>query len=404
MNHAPSLLLICYKIERGKGSEDGSGYNIAARLAQSGYQLTLISRCNNVDLLQDDPVFQHSLLIGVDVPKPLSFIKRKGRGIIIYYYLWQLCVGLVVRDLQRRTLFDVIHQLNFHTDWAPHFLRGRGSKVVWGPISHHKWISPDFIHQGKIKAVLGEWLKLAAKHAFWRLDPLLKMAIARTDHILYADEDLAPPFRRHRNKVTFQPYAASQPEFLALPRRKPHFNVLTVGRLVPLKGFMASLEAFARFCEPLAPESVTLTIIGSGELDQRLRQRANELGLQERVRFIPWVKQSELAQFYREASVFLYPSFEAQGLVVAEAMAASVPVICLQGTGPSFLVGEAGLTVPRESFPLVVEQLTLRLQTLHGEYAHDPEAYLQRCQRTRQEYDQRLDWDVVVTNLLRLYR
>ena len=53
------VLLICYKIEDKKGSEDGSGYNLAKRLATADINLTLVSRSNNIALLKNDSSFKH---------------------------------------------------------------------------------------------------------------------------------------------------------------------------------------------------------------------------------------------------------------------------------------------------------------------------------------------------------
>ena len=53
-----TLLLICYKIEKDKGSEDGSGYNFVTHLADSVDSLTLITRNNNVEKLKLDENYQ----------------------------------------------------------------------------------------------------------------------------------------------------------------------------------------------------------------------------------------------------------------------------------------------------------------------------------------------------------
>src|SRR5438094_9792809 len=107
------VLLVSYKIRAGKGSEDGSGYHIAAELARRGCDVTLISRVDNIDLLRHDPNFADISLVGVDVPRNLGFFKQGGRGIILYYYLWQIAVGGRALQLDREEPFDVAHQRNF---------------------------------------------------------------------------------------------------------------------------------------------------------------------------------------------------------------------------------------------------------------------------------------------------
>ena len=112
----------------------------------------------------------------------MSFYKYRGRGIILYYYFWQIFVGLRVRKLQNLSHYDVIHLFNFHTDWAPHFLfkKTGKEKLVWGPIAHHKPVPLEFLRfRGGILYALKEWTKQAVKHLFW-LNPFLKWASGST--------------------------------------------------------------------------------------------------------------------------------------------------------------------------------------------------------------------------------
>lgn len=400
------ILIVCYKIEGGKGSEDGSGYNIVKRLIELGCDVTVVSRVNNINLLKLDQNFSKATLIGVDVPKYLGFYKKGGRGIILYYYVWQILVGMKVRTLQAENSYDVVHQLNFHTDWAPHFLSNPNGRLVWGPMSHHKKVPDDFLINNKIMAALGERIKLSVKKLFWSFDPFLKSAINRTDLILYADKDVAPCFKKSEKKIKFQTYASTIPALKMAPRRNSTFDVLIVGRLVSLKGFDAAMDAYAKFIAQYPKIKSTFTVIGSGPLADHLKEKAVMCGIHNETRFINWVDQVKLRKHYEEASVFLYPSFEAQGLVVAEAMGASLPVVCLSETGPSFIAESSGLIVDRDApYDVVVTKLAESIEVIYQEYAADAVhgKYMQRCRNTRQEYDSKLDWDVVAGNFVSDY-
>ena len=50
MSELPRILLVAYKIKPGTGSEDGSGYHIAAELARRRCHLTIVTRTNNLRL------------------------------------------------------------------------------------------------------------------------------------------------------------------------------------------------------------------------------------------------------------------------------------------------------------------------------------------------------------------
>ena len=69
------LLLIAYKIEKDKGSEDGTGYHIAGLLGEKLQEITLITRGNNIPKLKDLPsATVNNLKAGL--PKPVT-IKPK---------------------------------------------------------------------------------------------------------------------------------------------------------------------------------------------------------------------------------------------------------------------------------------------------------------------------------------
>lgn len=100
-------------------------------------------------------------------------------------------------------------------------------------------------------------------------------------------------------------------------------ELLFVGRLVEQKNVLAAVEAMAEL-----PGDLTLRIVGDGELAPRIRARIRELGLSN-VRLEGRLGPAELAQAYRRATALLMPSsHEGMPLVLLEALAAGVPVVC----------------------------------------------------------------------------
>ncbi len=397
------VLLVVYKIERGRGSEDGSGYGFVSGMIAQGLDLTVVTRRNNASLLAGDPLFEGVRVIGVDVPRWLGFFKRGGRGIILYYYLWQIVVGRLVRRLQREQRFDIVHQFNFHTDWAAHFLRNPGGRLIWGPVVHHERVPGDFIRHARGRMMAGEWLRAAVKSAFWHLDPFLRSAVRRTDLVIYGNARVAPPFEQARARTWFRAYASGATALEGEIAQPEQFSLLSVGRLTPLKGFDTSVDAFATFLSRNPGADATLTIIGAGPLDAPLRAEAKARGIESRVRFVPWISQAELRGFYATSAAFLFPSFEAQGLVVAEAMAAGLPVICLADTGPAFVAGDCAVVIARGPYRAVVERTADAIQTLWREYV-DGAPYAQRMAAVHRHYGTRLQADRFVDETLRHYR
>lgn len=396
-----NIILIAYKIEKDKGSEDGCGYHIARRLIKAGDNVILISRVNNIENLKRDPNFNGVNLIGIDVPKPLSYIKKKGRGIILYYYLWQWFVGRLVNQLQDQQPVDVIHQLNFHADWAPHFITKKTAKIIYGPINHHSYIPTDFQFGFKPLTIVMEWVKNIAKLFFWYCDPFVKRTAQSTDVILYGNENIAPPYKKMTHKTRVMPYGGSVLPICNKKDLSHPFNVLFVGRFVNLKGCIPAIDAFAQFVKSSGSNAV-MNFIGQGVLEDTIKERADFHGIAAQVRFLPWMEQKDLIKHYQSAHVFLYPSFEAQGLVVSEALSSGCPVICLANTGPAYLLGDAGLNVQQKSYAETVNALTQKLETVYTAFC-EGKPYQILVDKAVERYQTHLTWDVITDRIREEY-
>jgi glycosyltransferase involved in cell wall biosynthesis len=140
---------------------------------------------------------------------------------------------------------------------------------------------------------------------------------------------------------------------------------LAVGRLVEDKNLARLLDAFA--AAGLAPGEAELEVCGIGPLEGELRAQATRLGLS--VRFRGHVEGAELAAAYRDADAFaLVSTFEPFGVVVREAAAAALPVICSRVAGAAGDVaveGESALLVD----PLDVAGIGDALRRLAGDAA-----------------------------------
>jgi alpha-1,3-rhamnosyl/mannosyltransferase len=104
--------------------------------------------------------------------------------------------------------------------------------------------------------------------------------------------------------------------------------VLFVGNPKPHKNLDRVVQAYARALE-IAPFEAPLVCVGDrGSQEFKIRQRAEHLGLGERVRLLGHVAQEMLPAIYQGATLFLYPTlYEGFGLPVVEAMASEVAVI-----------------------------------------------------------------------------
>jgi glycosyltransferase involved in cell wall biosynthesis len=122
-------------------------------------------------------------------------------------------------------------------------------------------------------------------------------------------------------------------------------RLLCVGRLIPIKGHIVLLRAFAAAKKQLP--QLELEIAGRGPLEPALRALARELGVGDSIHFLGQVSPIQAA--IERSSVVVVPSMgEGFGMVALEAMERARPVIAaaIGGLGELVRDGETGVLVP----------------------------------------------------------
>ena len=128
--------------------------------------------------------------------------------------------------------------------------------------------------------------------------------------------------------------------------------IITSGatRLTARKGLHLVIEALPALLR-INPR-VIFEIMGDGASEERLRLRAEELGVSERVRFLGRIASAETARYYQRAKVFVLPSAnEGMSNALLEALASGLPAVVTDTGGSNELVveGKNGFVIKRES-------------------------------------------------------
>ena len=122
-------------------------------------------------------------------------------------------------------------------------------------------------------------------------------------------------------------------------------RLLCVGRLIPIKGHIVLLRAFAEAKREVS--DLELDVAGRGPLEPALRAFARELGVADAVHFLGHVNPIQAA--IEQAQVVVVPSMgEGFGMVALEAMERARPVVAaaIGGLGELVRDGETGFLVP----------------------------------------------------------
>lgn len=201
-------------------------------------------------------------------------------------------------------------------------------------------------------------------------------------------------------------YAQRVPAEVALNCRLPQPpTLLSVGEVKPRKGYHVSLRVFARLQKEIP--TVRYDIVGNypdNAYTQRLGEFIRQNGL-EGVRFHGAVSETDLARFYRQASLFLLTpqegaqklAFEGFGLVYLEAGAYGLPVIASNCGGVAEAVrdGETGFVFAQDDV-MGMAQAARRLLT--------DEALNRRLGLANRRWAETLTWQRCAAQFLAIYR
>ena len=117
-------------------------------------------------------------------------------------------------------------------------------------------------------------------------------------------------------------------------------RVLTIGRLIPRKGFQFLIRALPQIVEKAA-HNFQIEIVGDGPYLGELVKLAENRGVTSHIHFAGSVPYSELPEKYRHAHIFILPSLaEGMPLVVLEAMGTGLPIVASRVQGIDELVEE----------------------------------------------------------------
>ena len=369
-----TILATCYAVNPFKGSEDGMGWNFVYQIARFN-KVIAITRENNREAIEKfmaenpDDVYNNITYLYFDLPYWMRFWKKGSRGAMLYYTLWQR--GIVSFIKKQNLNFDIAHNVNFHNDWTPSYLWKLEKPMVWGPIGHHPIIPAQYLKPYSVKYYLKDRATWLVKKAFWNCSFSLKKTVKKADHIFCMNSGVEKMLNLKNKSFSIQPSVATEDFSSNIVYKKKNFHLISVGRFVPLKGFDLTLLSFIKFLENLSEtekENCKLTLVGTGPEKDFYKKIIAENKVENYVEIIEWIDRKELMKLYEKSSVFLFPSHEGAGMVVAEAMSFGLPVICLKNEGPGeFINSDCGFAVSQLDYKNTILELKEALRILHSD-------------------------------------
>jgi glycosyltransferase involved in cell wall biosynthesis len=360
------VLMSAYACEPGKGSEPGVGWNVASEVAKL-HDVWVLTRANNREVIEAE-LAQHPVsglhFIYYDLPKWAMWWKKGGRGVQLYYYLWEVFSARTVRGAEKQIGFDVAHHVTIVRYWTPSNLRNVTAPLVWGPVGGGESTPPAFKRTFSAKNQIVEGVRDLMRRLA-ECDPLLRKTARKSCIALATTKETASRLNQLNVKkvhVLSQLGMASSKNWINEREGCGLVRFICIGKQVYWKGFDLAVKAFAA----AGVDDSELILVGEGSEHSSLQNLAQTCGVAERVSFEKWMDQKALHKLLDACDVLVHPSFHDSGAFVClEAMSMSKPVICLDLGGPSVQVTDkTGFKIKAEAPQQLMNDLADAMQQL----------------------------------------
>jgi glycosyltransferase involved in cell wall biosynthesis len=170
--------------------------------------------------------------------------------------------------------------------------------------------------------------------------------------------------------------------------------LLNIGQLIPRKNQACLIDALAKL-----PADIRLLIIGRGPQYEHLMQRADTLGIGNRLTISTEpIVNSDMAQVYRKAYLMVSPSrYEIFGMTLLESLACGLPIIARREGGMADAIsdGVSGRLYDGHDVQAIVDEV-LRLR-------NNPDL-LMEMRKGAERRAAELDWKVIAPRFMAAYQ
>ncbi|MEI6562393.1 MAG: glycosyltransferase family 4 protein [Verrucomicrobiota bacterium] len=372
------------------------------------HDVWVITRANNRDLIESTRLdwVQRVHWIYYDLPGWLRFWKKGGRGVQLYYYLWQIGAYFTVRRLLRTTPLDLVHHVTFGKFWVPSWMGLLPIPLIFGPVGGGEDTPAQLLQGLTPRQQRFEALRNLARGLF-RYDPVLRRTLRKAT-VVAATKETATVIEQYfhpRHAIIIPQVGVSVTEMAKFdaiaPKTCGPFRLLSIGRLVHWKGYHLAIKAFAQFLKTYP--NAEYWLVSSGPEREALETLAQSLGCGKQVKFLGRLPTLDAVYAKLEqADALVHPALhEAFGNACLEAMAAGRPVICLNEGGPGLQVTpETGIAVE----PGTEEETVDRLAQAMTRLATTPGLAANMGRMARQRVREQFSWEEMARQMNVVYK
>jgi glycosyltransferase involved in cell wall biosynthesis len=354
------VLVSAFAVSPVRGSEPGVGWNICVRLA-AHHDVTVLCSPGEPPrrrVLRDEIeafLREHGPVAGltfhfVEMPALAYLVQRESlvmRRTLYYagYRAWQKAAYKEAARLQRRTPFDVIHQLTMTGFREPGYLWRLPVPFVWGPIGGAANVPPPFLRMMGWREQLYYGPRNVLNWVQQRTSLRCRRAAQRACHLWAigdAERRLAERIWGRRTQQMCETGASPRAE----GRVRVHdpsrpLRIVWSGVHLGRKALPVLLEAIASLSDR-ERSRLELVVAGDGPEHQRWRALATRLGISPQIRWTGWLPRPAALDEVAAADVMAFTGVqEGTPHTVLEAFSYGLPVICHDACGMGTAVTDA---------------------------------------------------------------
>lgn len=307
----------------------------------------------------------------------------------------------IFEEIRKGRTFDLVHQINPLALRYPTPARGVPFPYLMGPLAGSVETPAGFRDEIRDDAWFRKFRNLDRFRL--RFDPWLRGSYAGAAALVgvapYVGKLLEIAGCR-RFEIASETGVESLSEIeRPAPAPGEPLRLLFVGRIIRTKGVLDAVRAVAIASRKCA---LRFDVVGAGDQLTACRQEAERLGISDRVVFHGRQTREAVSDFYRQAHVFLFPSFrEPSGNVVFEALGHGLPVITSSVGGPGYVVtDECGFRIPATN----PDDYALRLSDAICSLASQPALVASMSAAGKRRMADIALWDNKISSMMNLYR
>ena len=404
------IFIIAFACEPNRTSEPGVGWNIVGELAKQ-HELTVLTRCNNREGIEayiaanSNSTYSKIRWEYYDLAEWFHKLKKKiPCGIQLYQELWQYWAAKKYKNEFPR--YDVVHHLTFGSIFFTPWVAQYTNRLVWGPIGGASGAMENaFLRNEKFKSRMSEMFYRIVTWYSFHPAPWAVRLRKKCSAILFRTSELASSVKREPHQLT-----AVIPETAYADEVKPRqyqtkkhpLKILSVGRLIPLKGVKYTIQAFGKFIQNGG--NGELHIYGDGPLRSELETLAmcvKKTSGNGTIIFHGNVPNAEILTALDSADILVHSSFREGGSwTILEAMAHGVPVICQDRAGMKDMVTpECGTKITA----VTPDKLVASNAGSLGQYYRNPKTIQQQGSSAQERVKGLYSWDRIAVMIDGVY-